>query len=194
MTIRRTSILRPLAAVPLAALALAASCQSAPEPMKSAEISNEVTASARVVAIDPATREITIEREDGSQVEMVAGPEVRNFDQIEVGSVVEASYVETIAARLLEEGEAGEEPAAGVAAGRAAEGEAPGVGLAVGVTMTVEVQSVDKDQHLVVFTDPDGILHAVRAEREIGQQFVQGLKQGDRVELTITEALALTVE
>ncbi|MEM1448923.1 MAG: hypothetical protein AAF957_05020 [Planctomycetota bacterium] len=194
MTPRRTLTLLPIAPLFLVTAGLLAGCQTTSGTITSAKIENEVTASARVVALDPATRGITLEREDGTQLAMIAGPEVRNFDQIEVGSVVEASYVEKGSARLLDGDEEASEPSAGVAAGRAAEGEAPGAGFAMGVTMTVRVESVDQAEHLVVFTDPDGILHVVRAEREVGQKFIRGLKQGDRVELTITEALALTVK
>ena len=94
MTLRRTRPLLPSAPLFLVTAGLLAGGQTTSGTSTSATIENEVTASAGVVALDPATRGITLEREDGTQLAMIAGPEVRNFDQIEVGSVVEASYVE----------------------------------------------------------------------------------------------------
>ena len=59
-------------------------CKSAEEHPQQAEVKNEVTAEAKVKSISAATREIVLERDDGVQWSFIAGPEVRNFDQIDV--------------------------------------------------------------------------------------------------------------
>lgn len=169
-------------------------CQSAPEPPNSAEITNEVKAEATVRAIDRLTRQITLRREDGTQFAFVAGPEVRNFDQIEVGDTVKAHYIEMLSARKLAPDEPSTETAGEVATARAERGEQPAGVISTGVAMTVRVESVDLEQHLVAFTDPAGRLRAVRAQRDEGKAFVAGLKPGDRVELIYGEAVAITVE
>src|SRR5512144_951541 len=64
----------------------------ASEPGKAA-IASTVEASATVVAIDKGTRTITLKGPERT-FDVVAGDEVRNFDQIKVGDRVTAKYVE----------------------------------------------------------------------------------------------------
>ncbi len=182
---------------PMFVAALAAGCASPKAPTQ-AEISEEIVLESTVQAVDAETREITLEREDGTKVVMVAGPEVRNFAQIAVGDKVRARYRESLTAQRLKPDEVAAEPTAGVAAARAEKGSKPGVGIGAGVAVTVTVESVDKKQHIVVFTaageGSEGELHSVRAQRDEGRRFISGLKVGDRVKLVYTEAIALTVE
>ena len=169
-------------------------CKSTPPAPKTAEISNEVVVEAPVTAIDKDTREVTIERENGAQIVIQCGEEVRNFDQIEVGQNVTCRYLEALSVRLMDADEPSIEPVAEVAASRAEPGEQPGVGMAAGLVWDVTVESVDLEQHLVVFTDPVGEMRAVRAQRDEGKAFIKGLKPGDRVELMLRESIVLTVE
>jgi len=169
-------------------------CATTPEAPKEAKISDEVTAQATVVGIDKENRALTLERPDGSYVQVVAGPEIRNFDQIVVGNTVTARYVVSLSARRLDPDEPDIEPSVGVAAGRAEPGQAPAGAIGADMAITVVVKSVDIDQHVVTFTDPGGVLHAVEAERDEGKAFVKGLKPGDRVELNYEEVLVMAVE
>src|SRR3954469_11185140 len=52
--------------------------------------------SVRVTAIDHATRQLTLLADDGSQASFIAGPEIRNFDQILVGDKVTATVKEKL--------------------------------------------------------------------------------------------------
>jgi Cu/Ag efflux protein CusF len=171
-----------------------AACATTSEAPKEAKISDEVTVQAKVAGIDKETRTLTLERSDGSYVEVVAGPEVRNFDQIAVGNTVSASYVVSLSARRLDPDEPDVEPSADVVAARAEPGEAPAGAISADMKMTVVVKSVDVDRHIVTFTDPGGVLHAIEAERDQGKAFVKGLKPGDRVELIYEEMLVMGVE
>jgi hypothetical protein len=148
----------------------------------------------KVIDVDRVTRIVTMQREDGTEFSVLAGPEVRNFDRISVDDTVEARYVETFYARRLAPDEAGPELAAEVAAARAEPGEKPAGGLAAGVEMTVRIESVDLEQHLVTFTDPAGELRVIRAQRDEGKAFIRGLQHGDRVELIYTESVMLSVD
>ena len=182
---------------PMFVAALAAGCASTPAPTQ-AEISQEIVLESTVQVLNAETREITLEREDGTKVVLLAGPEVRNFAQIAVGDKVRARYRVTLSAQRLEPDEVASEPTVGIALGRAEKGSKPGIGIGAGVEVTVTVQSIDKKQHIVVFTaageGPEGELHSVRAQRDEGRRFISGLKVGDRVKLVYTEAIALTVE
>jgi hypothetical protein len=185
----------PWSLLPLLAAALLAACASTPDaPPTEASITDEVSVEAKILAVDKDTRELTLERADGTTVVVVAGPDVRNFDQIEAGQKVVARYVVSLKARRLAQDEADTEAAVEVGAARAAPGERPAGAIGADVRMTVVVRSVDTASYVVTFVDPDGVLHAVEAEREEGRRFVAGLEPGDRVELVYTEALALGVE
>ncbi len=178
---------------PLFVAALAAGCGSTSAPTR-AEISHEIVLESTVQAVNAETREIALQRQDGTKVVMVAGPEVRNFAQIAVGDTVKARYRVSLTAQRLKPDEVGPEPTAGLAVGVAEEGSKPGIGIGAGVEVTVLVESVDTKQHIVVFTGPAGELHSVRAQRDEGRRFISGLKVGDRVRLVYTEAIALAVE
>jgi hypothetical protein len=173
--------------------ALAVGCASTSAPDR-AEISEEVVLESTVQAVDAETREITLQRKDGTRVLIVAGPAVRNFAQIEVGDTVSARYRVTLSAERLGPDEAATEPTAGAVVGVAAPGTKPGVSIGAGAEVTVTVETVDKRKHIVVFTGPEGELHSVRAQRDEGRRFVAGLKAGDRVKLAYAEAIALSVE
>ena len=185
---------RTWGAFTLLATALLASCASTPEAPTQASISDEVAVEATILAVDKAARELTLQRSDGTQVVVVAGPEVRNFDQIQAGNKVSARYIVSLSVRRLAPDEPDTEPSLGVGAGRAEPGQAPAGVIGADVALTVVVKSVDLAQHLVVFTDPEGRIHAVEAERDEGRRFIAGLKAGDRVELVYGEALVLAVE
>ena len=98
----RISILS--AAIALSVLAVPALAQQAPtgavvtanEPGKVA-VAETVKASATVSAIDKATRKVSLKAASGKTFEVVAGPEVKNFDQVKVGDQIEAVYVEAVA-------------------------------------------------------------------------------------------------
>ena len=173
---------------------LIAGCASAPEAPTEAQITDEVVSQATVVAVDKATRELTLQRPDGSRVAVVAGPEVRNFDRLKAGDVVKSRYVVSLSARRLGPDEPAEGPAIAMAAARAEPGENPAGAISAGLTLKVVVKSVDLKEHIVVFAGEDGAVRAVQAERDEGRRFISGLKPGDRVNLVYREVLAVAVE
>jgi hypothetical protein len=183
-----------LRAIPLCAATLVVGCSSTPKEPERARIVHEVTAEASVRSVDAATRMIELERADGARILVIAGPEVRNFDQIAVGDTVTARYAETISARQLGPNEIALEPGVIVAAGAAEAGARPAVAIGAGLALTVTVESLDFNENLIVFTDPSGALHAVRPQTGTGRTFIKKLKVGDRVELMFTEEVMLSVE
>jgi hypothetical protein len=159
-----------------------------------AEASNEVTARATVTAVDRAARSITLKREDGKTFGLLCGPEVRNFDQIAMGDTLKVRYKESLAVELKAPGAAVEPASATVAAGRAQAGEKPGGAIGAQLNATVRIESVDLESNIVVFTTPDGRMETVRVVRPEGKEFIRKLKKGDNVEITYTEAVAITVD
>jgi len=178
--------------------AIAAGCSHMPwaeKPPESAQVSQELSASASVVAVDPKTRLITLSDSQGGGTWTVhAGPQVRNFDQIRAGDTVNVRYLESLAVALAKPGTAIAPPSAAIVSERAAPGERPGAAVGGQITTTVKIESVDTKTNIVVFTPPGGGLRAIRVRRPEGQRFIAGLKPGDEVQITYTEAMAVGVE
>jgi len=149
---------------------------------------------AKVVDVNAATRILTLQREDGRLVLLLAGDEVRNFDQIDVGDQLRVRYEESLTAtRMSSLTEAGA-TIGGVAAAVAEKGEKPGAGIGVLMSMMVKIESLDPKNDIVVFSLDTSELIAHRVETPEGRAFVKGLKLGDVVQLDYAEGLAISVE
>jgi hypothetical protein len=175
------------------------SAQEPPPPPRArsaerARLSSEFAATAEVVALDPAERLVTLRREDGSSFRVKAGEEVRNFAQIAVGDKLRLRYKETLVAALLPPGADPGHAEAALAAARAEPGEKPGAGVGSGFSLRVRIESLDREHEIVVFSLPTGELLARRVVTAEGRDFVEGVKIGDLVQLTYTEALVLSIE
>jgi hypothetical protein len=172
----------------------AAAAAGSPSTPSHAEISNDLTATAKVVALDKSLRSVTLRGEDGRLIDVHAGDEVRNFDQIAVGDTLRVHYRQVLAATLLPAGSEGAPAGAAIVAARAKAGAKPGGGVGAQVSLRVNIVSVDAQREVVVFSLPSGELVAHRIQTPEGREFVKGLKLGDLVQLDYTEALALSID
>jgi hypothetical protein len=167
----------------------AGGCATAPKKT-SVERSNLVTLTATVVAIDQATRIVTLKGPQGDTITFKADEAVRNLPQVRVGDEVVVNYYESLAMRLLKPNEAAvNEASAGLA--RAKAGEMPGGAGAQQVTVTVSIEGIDKAKGTVTFKDPTGRVSTIRAADPKNLDLI---KVGDRVAITYSEALAISVE
>jgi hypothetical protein len=168
----------------------AAGAAVASEPGKAAAVV-AAQMSAQVVAIDKATRTLTLKGPKGNAVDVVAGDEVKNFDQIKVGDLVVARYAEALTLELRKTKSAAGDVAVREEAAKAKAGERPAVAGTRQVTAIADVIAVDPKQSTITLKGPRGneVTLAVRNP----EQF-KVVKKGDQVEVTYTEALALSVE
>lgn len=183
--------IRMLPAATVAALVLAA-CAS--DPPKPAVRENLVQETATVMAIDQATRLVTLQGEDGGAVTIKVSDEVRNLPQVKEGDKVMVSYYQAIAAEVKKPGEGVAGVQADVSSVRAPEGSMPGAGAGMLLRTTVTIESVDTSFNTVTFKRSDGMSRTVAVESPEGQQFIKGLKKGDQVEIAYTEAVAIEVK
>ena len=161
----------------------------ASEPGK-AVIAETVKVTATVTAIDKATRTVELKGPKGKTVSVVAGDEVRNFDQIKVGDMVVLQYVEALTLELQKSG-AAKAPAEQAAAVRAKPGEKPGGAVGRQVNLTAEVVKVDQKNSKISLKGPKGRIVDLKVNNP--DQF-KVVKKGDKVDVTYTEALAIAVE
>lgn len=155
-----------------------------------AELARAVKVSATVSAVDKATRAVTLKAADGKEFTVVAGAEVRNFDQIKVGSEVVVGFVQALALDLKKGGGAPREMVESADGARAASGAQPGAALARKVTVVADVTAVDAKTQTVTLRGPK---RTVDLQVPDAKQFKM-IAVGDQVQATYTEAVAVSVE
>jgi hypothetical protein len=178
----------------LIAMLLTACATQAPEPVT---IENIKEVSATVESIDVDTRMVVLRRSDGEKLTVQVSPEVRNLAQVTSGDRVVARYYESLAAELRHRGDGSGETEAPVvesAVGRAEPGAKPGAVAGKQISQTVRINGVDKKTHVVSFYGSDGLARSIAVRTPEGQEFASKLKAGDEVELTYTEAIAVSLE
>ncbi len=150
-----------------------------------------VSATATVKAIDQKTRRVTLQRADGSVFKFVAGDEVRNLPQVKVGDEVTVSYYESLAYEVKKPGEAAVGAAVGEATQRAEVGEKPGAAAVRTSTITATITAIDRTARTVTLQGPDGEATTIKAR---DPEKLDRVAVGDLVEITYTEALAISVD
>ena len=176
----------------LSTTALLAAC--APQPPKPLAMSETVEASAIVEAIDYSTREVVLRDAQGRQTLVKAGPEVRNLAQVKKGDRVVVRFTEGFAAQVVKPGTGVTGVQAESSATRAAPGERPAATVGEQVRTTVKVYEVDPYANTIEVTGPRGYNRRLKVKDPQAIAFIRGLKKGDEVEVTFSEALALSVE
>ena len=185
-------------AVLATSVVLAASAQQAPTTSSSVTVTpgkavatSTTKASAVIVAIDSTYRIVTLKTATGKTVEVVAGPEVKNFDQLRVGQKVKAEYSEALSLELKKGGGGVRGVSEKGGAVKAEAGAKPGAAGARQVTVLADVVKVDTKAHLVTLKGPGGNFVDLHVE---DPEQLKNIKKGDQVEAVYTEAVAVTVE
>ena len=165
---------------------------AASQPLPSGTIgANLVTATARVKALDQQTRRVTLERADGSEVTLYADDTVRNLPQVKVGDEVKASYYESLAYEVKKPGTATPGVTVAEEAARAKPGEQPaGAGTRV-TTIIATITGIDKAAGTVTLQGSTGRATTIKAR---DPRNLDRVAVGDLVEITYTEAVAVSVE
>jgi hypothetical protein len=177
----------------LATSLFALACYANPPDPVAVEHTEKVTAT--VEAIDQAKRLVTLRGESGKTETIEVSPEVRNLAQVKAGDKVVVQYYQGLAAQMTKKGEGtpvGQVDQAAVA-GRAPVGEQPGAAVGSVITTTVIIESVNKAANTVTFRGPRGT-KTIAVKNPDAQKFIAGLKKDDEVDLTYSEALAISVE
>jgi len=156
--------------------------------MRSVASTVEIVAS--VVAIDKARRTVTLKGPHGHTETVEVGPQVKNFDRIKVGDQVAARYVQAVTVELKKAGTGAVGRVETSASGTAKPGARPAAGVGQQIHVSAEIIALDAGTQVATLRGPRQTLDVKVADPE---QFKLA-KVGDRVEVTYTEALALSVE
>ena len=153
-------------------------------------IVSAVTISARVESIDKAQRQLTLKGPEGNVQTVTAGPDVRNFDQIKVGDMVMARYMEALTLTLKKDGKELRTMTEQADAARSPAGAKPAGIVGRQVEVTADVIAVNAKTQTLTLKGPK---QTVELKVPDPKQFAL-VKVGDQIQAVYTEAVALSVE
>jgi hypothetical protein len=148
-----------------------------------------VKVTATVVAIDAATRTITLRDEQGKVTDLQVGGDVRNFGQLRVGDAVTVEYTQALSVSLNRQSGMRSSTEREVAE-RAASGARPGGMVGREVTVTADVVAVNAETGMVTLKGPRGRTVDVHVA---DPKQLKAVRPGDQVQAVYTEALAISV-
>jgi len=154
------------------------------------EHAGNVSKSATIVAIDHSKRVVTLKDADGTLEDFHAGAEIKRFNELKVGDSVTFSYHAAVVYQILKPGTSGAAAQGGVSTVRG-QGPKPSGAVTQQQQATVTVEAIDPAVPSIKVRTADG--HTMSATVE-DKKNIEGLKVGDKVTVTFTEALMITVE
>jgi hypothetical protein len=153
--------------------------------------SQTMVVTAVVEAIDHETRVVTVRKPDDEAITFTASDEVRNLDQVSVGDVLVAEFIETFSIDVLANDGLEPEAANAAALARAKKGEMPGVAAMDSTVVISTVEEINIEANTFKLKGPDGVVTEYVARNP---ENLKRSKVGDLVVMTSTAAMAITVE
>ena len=190
----KTTIIKLFAGVAVAVFAATTMAQTTTvtggaQPGK-AGVARTVKATATVVSVDKATRDITLKGPQGNEITVTAGPDVKNFDAIKVGDAVNVTYKEALVLELKKGGGMAVARTETAGAAGAKPGATPAGIVGRQVTVVANVVALDAAKQIVTLKGPQRTVEMAVSDPE---QFKR-IAVGDQVEATYTQAFAMVVE
>jgi Cu/Ag efflux protein CusF len=148
-----------------------------------------VTETFVIDAIDHSNRMVTLKDSEGNTETIYCGPEVQRFDALKVGDKVTFRYYESVVYQIRKPGTAAAAPSAGAGVVRTP-GTRPGGTISQQLTETVTVNAIDLKVPSVTITTSAGLKMSLKVE---DPKNLHDVKAGDKVEITYTQALAISV-
>ena len=156
-----------------------------------------VEATATVTAVDMANHLITIQGPEGHSTVIQVTDQVKNLPQVKIGDRVDIRYYRSAAANIVKLDDDAELGTVEVSAAKAtaAAGEKPAGAIGLQAIRRAEVVFVDPYQKFISFRSPEiGLRRVTLKDRPDLQHYLGELKKGDIVEVTYTEAMAISLE
>ena len=144
-----------------------------------------------VAGVDKDAGTVTLKGPKGRTV-TIEVKDKQKLDMIKVGDPVVAAYVEAVAFRVQKAG-SGATPGVTTQETRISSkpGETPAGAVGREVTATVTITAIDKKARTVTVKGPQGGTETIKAK---DPKNLEGLKVGDMVEITYTQALAISLD
>ena len=145
----------------------------------------------KIEAIDKTARLVTLKDKDGETETIYCGPEVKRFDELKVGDTVTFTYFESVAYEIHKPGTPSAAPASGDPKVTRGTGPKPSGTVAQRMNATVTIKAIDAKVPAVTVSTADGRTLSFKVENK---KNLEGLKVGDKVEVTYTEAFMVSVK
>jgi Cu/Ag efflux protein CusF len=158
---------------------------------KPATTMEAVETSATIEAIDHSSRMITLKDKTGDTRTIYCPPEVKRFDELKVGDTVTFRYQESMAYAIRKPGQPSGQPKASDPVMTRSQGKKPGATIAQQDTATVTVKTVDLKTPSITVTTEDGRTVSFKVD---DKKKLEGVNAGDKVEVTYTQALIVSVK
>ena len=146
------------------------------------------TLTVSIEAIDRGNREVTAKKPDGTYVVFYAPEAVKRFDTLKVGDTVTARYYENLVLRVKAPGEKAVDTATSAVTRAEATTAAT---TARQRTITATITAIDMKVPSITFTGPRDWTYSSRVA---DLEALAKVKVGDRVDITWTEALSLSLD
>jgi len=158
-----------------------------------AQVSKTLTGEAKVVtatveSIERSTREVTVKKADGTYETVYVPAALKRFDTLKVGDRITARYYETMVLRMTPPGQKNTDTATDALT--RTEGKPSGT-AAHQQTITATITAIDPKVPSITFSGPRGWTYSSRVE---DTKALAKVKVGDRVDITWTEALLLSLD
>lgn len=163
------------------------SVHAAQKPLSSGDA---VTATATIQAIDSGKRLVTLKYTDGTVDTVSAGPEVQRFNELKVGDVVTFRYYESAVVAVTKPGQASAPTTTDPTLTRGT-GPRPGGTISQQLKASVVVEAVDAKVPSITVRTASGNKLSYKVE---DKKTIEGVKVGDRIEITYTQALMISVQ
>jgi hypothetical protein len=146
-------------------------------------------ATATIESIERSTRTVTLKKENGEYVTIAAPRDVAKFDTMKVGDKITVRYYDNVVLRLKAPGEKDKDSDSAALTGTT--GTKPGGTGATQRTITATITQLDPKIPSITFSGPNGWKYSSRvADKEA----IKNVKVGDKVDITWTEAVLISVE
>lgn len=162
----------------------------APQKMPSVAEAEVVKVRGTVSAMDKEKRTITLKGPKGRTLTLdVKDPS--KFDTVKVGDPVIAAYVEAVAVQVKKAGTASPGMSTQESRVTSKPGETPAGAIAREITVTGTITAIDKKAQKVTIKGPQGNQETIKVR---DPKNLEGVKAGDMVEITFTQALAVSLD
>ena len=158
-----------------------------PAEMPSFEASDTVTAQVHVLAVDKTSRLATLKGETGDTVTVQVGPQVKNFDRLAAGDVIDVVYTEQLTIRVEPPGAM--TTSSGATLTTANPGEKPAGSYTETMETKATITAIDKANGTATLTGQGGTTFTVTPQIP---ENLDKVKVGDLVVFTHTQQIALS--
>jgi hypothetical protein len=187
-------------ALAVAALALPAFAQqpapaaqpaAKPQVVDAAAAGEVTTLTAKIEAIDLASRVVTVKGPLGRTVTLKVDDKVKNLAQVKAGDEIVLKYFDAVSVSLVKNAPGGRSATTTTTGPvTAPAGAKPGAAMAQQTRIVAKVESVDAKRQVVLLQGPGGKYAEVKVK---DASVFKEIKAGDDVDVTFTEAVVVEV-